>query len=147
MVLERDDVEDRRRALRAGADDYIVGPIDRTIILDRVLALQLKQHQRHALHQLERGMLSIDLAALRAKWAGAPIDLSPNEFRLLRFFAENPNRVLSRSELIAGLGKLDPPIDDRTVDVWVGRLRKAFRNVGAAEALRTVRSMGYVLDL
>lgn len=147
MVLERDDLEDRRRALWAGADDYIVGPIDRTTILDRVLALQLKQHQRHALHLLERGTLSIDLAALRAKWAGAPIDLSPNEFRLLRFFAENPNRVLSRGELIAGLGKLDPPIDDRTVDVWIGRLRKAFRNVGAGDALRTVRSMGYVLDL
>ena len=75
-----------------------------------------------------------------------PIALRPNEFRLLRFLAENPNRVLSRQELIAGLGKQEPPIDPRTVDVWIGRLRRAFRSAGAGNPLRTVHAMGYVLD-
>ena len=147
MVLERDDDEDRRRALNAGADDYMIAPVERSAVLDRVLALQAQQHQRHAVHLLEHGPLVIDLAALRAKWAGVPVKLGPNEFRLLRFFAENANRVLSRTELIAGLGKQEPPIDDRTVDVWVGRLRRALRGAGAGDPLRTVRSMGYVLDI
>ena len=89
----------------------------------------------------------IDLAALQAKWAGTPVKLRPNEFRLLRFFAENANRVLSRQELITGLGKQEPPIDERTVDVWIGRLRRALKHAGAGDPLRTVRSMGYVLDL
>ena len=61
-------------------------------------------------------------------------------------FAENPDRVLSRQDLIAGLGKQDPPIDERTVDVWVGRLRRALQAAGAGQPLRTVRSMGYVYD-
>ncbi len=147
MVLEQDDVEDRRRALKAGADDYVVGPLDRTAVLDRVLALQSRQQDRYATQRFEHGDLMIDLAALQARWRGEPIILRPNEFRLLRYFAENPNQVLSREDLINGLGKREPPIDDRTVDVWVGRLRRAIKAAGGGNPLRTVRSMGYVFDL
>lgn len=147
MVLEADDAEDRRRALRAGADDYMVGPLDRTSVLDRVLALHGGARDQHAARMIERGDLSIDLAALRAYWDGQVIDLRPNEFRLIRFLAENPNRVLSREELIAGLGKRDDPIDQRTVDVWIGRLRRAIKVAGGGNPLRTVRSLGYVFDL
>jgi two-component system phosphate regulon response regulator PhoB len=146
MVLERDDLDDRRRALRAGADDYMVGPLDRNIVLDRVMALQT-QRQRHAAQRFELGDLTIDMAALQARWAGIAISLRPNEFRLLRFLAENPNQVLSRNDLIAGLGKQDPPIDERTVDVWVGRLRRALKTAGAGNPMRTVRSLGYVFDV
>lgn len=147
MVLESDDVEDRRRALRAGADDYMVGELDRRAVLDRVLALQSHQQKRHATQRIELGELTIDLTALQARWAGRAVQLRPNEFRLLRYFAENPNEVLSRTALIAGLGKLDPPIDERTVDVWIGRLRRALKAAGAGNPLRTVRSLGYVFDL
>jgi two-component system phosphate regulon response regulator PhoB len=146
MVLEEDDPEDRRRALRAGADDYMVGPLDRTTVLDRVLALQTRSPQRHATKRFEIGELTIDMAALQARWGDEPIVLRPNEFRLLRFFAENPNRVLSREDLINGLGKREPPIDERTVDVWVGRLRRAIKAAGGGNPLRTVRSVGYVFD-
>lgn len=147
MVLEEDDADDRRRALRAGADDYVVGPLNRNSVLDRVLALQSRQNERHATSKVELGDLSIDMAALQARWNGEPIALRPNEFRLLRFFAENPNRVLSRDDLINGLGKREPAIDERTVDVWVGRLRRAIKAAGGGNPLRTVRSMGYVFDL
>ncbi|WP_298468326.1 response regulator transcription factor [uncultured Erythrobacter sp.] len=147
MVLEEDDAEDRRRALKAGADDYVVGPLDRTAVLDRVLALQARAGSRYATSSLELGVLSIDLAALQARWRGEPIDLRPNEFRLLRFFAENPNQVLSREDLINGLGKREPPIDERTVDVWIGRLRRSIKAAGGGNPLRTVRSMGYVFDM
>lgn len=150
IVLEEDDAEDRRRALKAGADDYIVGPLDRTIVLDRVMALQSRHGEnsadRLASRVFEVGELTIDMAALQARWSGEPIALRPNEFRLLRFFAENPNRVLSRDDLISGLGKREPPIDERTVDVWIGRLRRAIKAAGGGNPLRTVRSMGYVFD-
>ena len=147
MVLENDDADDRRRALRAGADDYVVGPLTRTAVLDRVLALQARGVERHAPQRYEVGALSIEMAALQARWNGEPIPLRPNEFRLLRFFAENPNRVLTREDLISGLGKREPPIDERTVDVWIGRLRRAIKAAGGGNPLRTVRSMGYVFDL
>jgi two-component system phosphate regulon response regulator PhoB len=147
MVLEADDPEDRRRALRAGADDYVIGPLTRTAVLDRVLALQSRGSERHATRLFELGALVIDMAALQARWAGEPITLRPNEFRLLRFLAENPNRVLTREDLISGLGKREPPIDERTVDVWIGRLRRAIKSAGGGNPLRTVRSLGYVFDL
>ena len=147
MVLEEDDPEDRRRALKAGADDYMLGPVDRTAVLDRVMAVGPAPQQRSVGQRFEVGSLAIDLAALQARWSGKPLVLPPNEFRLLLFFAENPNRVLTREQLIAGLGKQAPAIDARTVDVWIGRLRRALKNAGAGNPLRTVRSLGYVLDL
>lgn len=147
MVLEADDADDRRRALRAGADDYVIGPLTRTAVLDRVLALQSRGAERHATQRFELGALTIDMAALQARWNETPIVLRPNEFRLLRFFAENPNRVLTREDLISGLGKREPAIDERTVDVWIGRLRRAIKAAGGGNPLRTVRSLGYVFDL
>lgn len=147
MVLEEDNPEDRRRALRAGADDYVVGPLTRTAVLDRVLALQSRTSERLATRRYELGALSIDMGALQARWNETPIVLRPNEFRLLRFLAENPNRVLTREDLIAGLGKREPAIDERTVDVWIGRLRRAIKAAGGGNPLRTVRSLGYVFDL
>ncbi len=146
MVLEEDDPEDRRRALRAGADDYVIGPLTRTAVLDRVLALQSRTCERQAIRRVELGALVIDMAALQARWNAAPIVLRPNEFRLLRFLAENPGRVLTRGDLISGLGKREPPIDERTVDVWIGRLRRAIKAAGGGNPLRTVRSLGYVFD-
>lgn len=147
MVLEEDDPEDRRRALRAGADDYVIGPLTRTAVLDRVLALQSRCGEHQATRRFALGALTIDMAALQARWNDVPIALRPNEFRLLRFLAENPGRVLTREDLISGLGKREPPIDERTVDVWIGRLRRAIKTAGGGNPLRTVRSLGYVFDL
>ncbi len=146
MVLEDEDQEDRKRALRTGADDYMVGPIDRTGILDRVLSLRIHDHDAGAQRAIALGDLAIDLAAFQARWQGKPVSLMPNEFRLLRYFAEHPGRVFTRAQLIAALGKQEPPVDERTVDVWIGRLRRALRTAGAGNPLRTVRSLGYVFD-
>jgi two-component system phosphate regulon response regulator PhoB len=146
MILDEDDQESRRRALRTGADDYMVGPVDRAALLDRVLSLQLRDQDAGALRAVTLGHLTIDLAAFQARWHGKPIPLMPNEFRLLRYFVEHPGRVFTRSQLIAALGKQEPPVDERTVDVWIGRLRRALRAAGAGNPLRTVRSLGYVFD-
>ena len=146
MVLESCDAEDKRRALAAGADDYMVGPVDRTTALDRVLAMGTGRTASVSTRPVQLGDLEIDLPALQARWKDKPIPLRPNEFRLLRYFAENADRVLTRAALIDGLGKQEPPIDERTVDVWIGRLRRALRSVGAGEPIRTVRSLGYVYD-
>ena len=146
LLLEADREDDKRRALRAGADDYLIGPLDRATILDRILALRQIADERASAQVIAKGELEIDLPALQIRWAGMPLTLPPNEFRLLRYFAENSDRVLSRDDLMAGLGKREDPIDERTVDVWVGRLRRALRTVGAGDRIRTIRSMGYVYD-
>lgn len=145
MILEDADAEAKRRALRAGADDYIMGPIDRPALLDRVLSVQLPDHDAPA-RTLKLGDLTLDLAALQARWRERAVTLMPNELRLLRYLMEQPGHVFSRQQLISALGKHDQPIDERTVDAWVSRLRRALRDVGAGSPLRTVRSLGYVLD-
>ena len=147
MVLEEDDPEDRRRALKAGADDYAVGPLGRQGMLDRVLALFAQRYCINQPQMLEFGNLQINVAGEQARWDGDLIDLRPNEFRVLRFMAENPNRVLSRQELVDALGKDGDPDYLRTVDVWIKRLRQGLRDVGAEHLLRTVHGKGYVLDL
>ena len=146
MILDEDDPDARRRALRSGADDYILGPISRTTLLDRVLSLNFGDRDGGAPRMMTLGDLSVDLAAFQARWQGKPIPLMPNEFRLLRYFVEHPGRVFTRAQLISALGKQQPAIDERTVDVWVGRLRRALRAAGAGNPLRTVRSLGYVFD-
>lgn len=146
MILEEEDAEARRRALSAGADDYLVGPPTRVGILDRVLSLKMSEFPNGVQSTLRLGELSIELAGFQARWRAKAIPLAPNEFRLLRYFVEHPGRVFTRSQLISALGKQESPIDERTVDVWVGRLRRALKASGAGDLLRTVRSLGYVLD-
>jgi len=146
MVLEEDNVEDRKRALRMGADDYMAGPLTRTALLDRVLGANLGEQENVGIRVVQQGDLMVDVAAFQARWQGRPISLMPNELRLLRYFIEHPGRVFSRTQLIAALGKQEPPVDERTVDVWIGRLRRALKGVGAGNPLRTVRSLGYVFD-
>ena len=146
MVLDDEDFAARKRALDAGADDYISNPIDRRAVLDRILALK-PSAANYSTEKLDFGALTINLPAYRAYWKDEPIEVSPNEFRLLRFLAENANRTLSRAEIVSGLGKNEEQIDERTVDVWIGRLRKAIKAAGGGNPLRTVRSIGYVFDL
>ena len=146
MILEHEDTEEKRRALSVGADDYVVGSLDRTATLDRVLALENGAAATSVANRLELGNLTIDMAAMRACWGSQTVNLRPNEYRLLHYFAQNPDQVLSRTDLISALGKQLPAIDERTVDVWIGRLRRALRKAGAGERIRTVRSLGYVYD-
>lgn len=146
MVLEEDNLEDRKRALRMGADDYMVGPLARTALLDRVLGANIGDQDNAGIRVVAQGDLTVDVAAFQARWQGKAIPLMPNELRLLRYFIEHPGRVFSRGQLIAALGKQEPPVDERTVDVWIGRLRRALKSAGAGNPLRTVRSLGYVFD-
>lgn len=146
MVLEEDNLEDRKRALRMGADDYIVGPMSRNALLDRVLGSRVSEQDTTGTRVVTQGDLTVDVTAFQARWQGKAVPLMPNELRLLRYFIEHPGRVFSRAQLISALGKQEPPVDERTVDVWVGRLRRALKNAGAGNPLRTVRSLGYVFD-
>lgn len=147
MVLDPADKEARRRALAAGADDFMPGPIERGAILDRILASRLAEMiDAAARGSVSLGELTVDMAAHQARWKGKPLGLMPNDLRLLRYFVEHPGRIFTRSQLIAALGKQAEAIDERTVDVWVGRLRRALRDGRVPHTVRTVRSIGYVLD-
>jgi len=144
MVLDDAALETRRRAIQAGADDYLVGPLSAAQLLERVASEGDAPPRRK--NQLVNGPLSLDPQAHQVRVDGKVVALRPNEFRLLAHFMENPDQVFSRATLIDRLGKDEVGIDERTVDVWVGRLRRALAAYGAPDPLRTVRSLGYVMD-
>lgn len=144
LVLDEPSLEARRRALQAGADDYLVGPLDVARLLERVDSVA--DEPAPLRRAMSNGAISIDPAAHQVRVDGKPVPMRPNEFRLLLHFMEHPDQVFSRTALIEHLGKDLGEIDDRTVDVWVGRLRRALVGAGAADPLRTVRSLGYVMD-
>lgn len=147
MVLDSGDHDERRRALKAGADDYMDGPLNAARLLDRVSLYEAAEPvEAPARARLINGEITLDLAAHQVRFRGEPVPLRPNEFRLLAHFMEHPDQVFSRQALIRRLGKDDEAIDERTVDVWVGRVRRALAAHGAPDPLRTVRSLGYVLD-
>lgn len=145
MVLDDEDPDYSRRALRNGADDCMAGPIDRVHVLDRILALRFQEDDAAAARIIRYGELTVDSAAAQACWQGKPIPLMPNELRLLRYFLEHPGQVFTRSQIIEALGK-DGSVEEQTVNVWIGRLRRALRKAKAGDPLRTVRSFGYVFD-
>jgi two-component system, OmpR family, phosphate regulon response regulator PhoB len=88
----------------------------------------------------------LDLTAQHLRFGGKPVAIGPNEFHLLAHFMEHPDKIFSRRLLIGILGKDHEAIDERTVDVWVGRLRRCLAKYDIPDPLRTVRSRGYVLD-
>lgn len=146
MVLDEDDSEIRRRALRAGADNYVQGPLSLEIVIDRLGQYRRVVPVHFGARRLTNGPLTLDIAAHQMRYRNRVIPLRPNEFHLLTRFFEHPDQLFTRSQLITMLGKDCGEIDERTVDVWVGRLRRSLKAHGVPDQLRTVRSMGYVLD-
>ena len=146
MVLDDDDGEARRRALQVGADDYLVGPLTPERLVERLRRARGQESARPVQSTLHLGALTVDPAAYAVSWQGRDLPLRVNELNLLIHFARRPNRVFTRSELIGALGKNTAVGDERTVDVWVSRLRRSLAKAGVPHVPRTVRALGYVMD-
>jgi two-component system, OmpR family, phosphate regulon response regulator PhoB len=145
MVVD-DDGETKKRAMRCGADDYLVGPIDVDRLVERLGRYRKTGATAPSSSHVAKDELQVDMTAMLVRYKGQRIALAPNEFRLLAHFVEHPDRVFTRAALIETLGKDDSGIDERTVDVWIGRIRRTLKAQGVPDRLRTVRSMGYVFD-
>ena len=146
MLTARGEESERIRGLGTGADDYIVKPFSVPELIARVGALLRRASPERIADRLSYGDIELDRERKRVSRGGRPIDLGPTEFRLLEFLLERPGRVFSRAQLLDGVWGSDVYIDDRTVDVHVGRLRKALNRGHNIDPIRTVRGSGYALD-
>ena len=146
MLTARGEESERVRGLSTGADDYIVKPFSVPELLARVNALLRRASPERVADVLSFGDIAIDREKKRVSRAGQAIDLGPTEYRLLEFLMERPGRVFSREQLLDGVWGSDIYIDERTVDVHVGRLRKALNHGHSNDPIRTVRGAGYALD-
>lgn len=148
MLTARGEESDRIRGLDTGADDYIVKPFAMSELSARIRAVLRRIRPGLAEDRVHIGDLVIDRVAHRVKRAGKEIHLGPTEFRLLDYLMQHPGRVFSREQLLDAVWGSDVYVEARTVDVHVGRLRKALnREETMADPIRTVRSAGYSLDM
>jgi two-component system phosphate regulon response regulator PhoB len=147
MLTARGEETDRIRGLDTGADDYVLKPFAMTELSARIRAVLRRLRPGLAEDRVRRGDLVIDRVAHRVKRAGKEIHLGPTEFRLLDYLMQHPGRVFSREQLLDAVWGSDVYVEARTVDVHIGRLRKALNAEAAADPIRTVRSAGYSLDV
>ncbi len=146
MLTARGEEGDRVRGLATGADDYIVKPFSVPELLARVRALLRRAKPAHVATLLMAGDIELDRETHRVRRGGRELHLGPTEFKLLEFLMQSPGRVFSREQLLDGVWGHDVYIDERTVDVHVGRLRKALNQPAKPDPIRTVRGSGYSFD-
>jgi two-component system phosphate regulon response regulator PhoB len=146
MLTARGEETDRVRGLDTGADDYITKPFSMTELLARIRAVMRRIRPALAEDVVAFGDVTIDRTAHRVKRGPKDIHLGPTEYRLLDHFMQHPGRVFSREQLLDAVWGSGVYVDARTVDVHIGRLRKALNEPGQPDPIRTVRSAGYALD-
>ena len=146
MMTARGEETDRIRGLDTGADDYVTKPFSTTELLARVRAVLRRIRPGLADDRLVFDDIIVDRVSHRVKRGPRDIHLGPTEFRLLDYFMQHPGRVFSREQLLDAVWGSDVYVEARTVDVHVGRLRKAINEGPEIDPIRTVRSAGYALD-
>jgi two-component system phosphate regulon response regulator PhoB len=147
MLTARGEEGDRVRGLDMGADDYVTKPFSMTELTARIRAVLRRIRPGLAEDRVRQGDIQIDRVAHRVTRSGREIHLGPTEFRLLDYLMQHPGRVFSREQLLDAVWGSDVYVEARTVDVHVGRLRKALNKATDEDPIRTVRSAGYSLDL
>ena len=145
MLSARSEDSDKVRGLDIGADDYMVKPYSVGELVARIRAHLRRTRPASVGQALTFDDITLDPETHRVTRAGQPVKLGPTEFRLLSTFMERPGRVWSRDALLDRVWGRDIYVDTRTVDVHVGRLRKALMAEGGDDPLRTVRGAGYAL--
>jgi two-component system, OmpR family, phosphate regulon response regulator PhoB len=146
MLTARGEESERVRGLATGADDYIVKPFSVPELLARIRALLRRAKPGQVATVLSIGDVELDRETRRVLRGGRDVHLGPTEFRLLEFLMQSPGRVFSREQLLNGVWGRDIYIDERTVDVHVGRLRRALNRGRSTDPIRTVRGGGYAFD-
>ncbi len=145
MLTAKTEEADRVRGLETGADDYVTKPFSTNELMARVRAVLRRIRPALVEDTIKIGDIAIDRGTHSVQRDGKEIHLGPTEFRLLEYFAQHPGRVFSRERLLDGVWGSDVYVEARTVDVHIGRLRKALMRHGGDNPIRTVRSAGYSL--
>lgn len=146
MLTARSEEADRVRGFDTGADDYVVKPFSVNELMARANSLLRRAEPQLMAEVIAVGDIELDRAAMIVRRRGSVVHLGPTDYRLLEFLMRSPGRVFSREQLLNNVWGHDVYIDDRTVDVHIGRLRKALLAAWKTDPIRTVRGAGYSLN-
>lgn len=146
MLTARGEEADKVLGLDVGADDYVVKPYSPAELISRVKAVLRRSGKKDINETLVFRDLDMNLGTHKVTRAGEPVHLGPTEFKLLEALLEDPGHVFDRETLLDRAWGKDIYVEDRTVDVHIGRLRKAINVAGTTDLIRTVRGVGYALN-
>lgn len=146
MLTARGEEAERVRGLATGADDYIVKPFSVPEVMARIRTILRRVKPESVADELLRGDIKLDRGKKRITRGPRDVNLSPTEFRLLEYLMQQPGRVYSRAQLLDRVWGNDADVDERTVDVHVGRLRRNLSRGKEIDPIRTVRTSGYAFD-
>lgn len=120
------------------------GPLDAQRIMDQIESAP--GFEASGPIRFTLGSLTVDVPAHLVRVDKMPVQLAPTEFKILVYFLQNQGRVIPRSEFIMALGRSQGTMNERTIDIWVNRMRRLMSFNGARLPIRAVRKQGYVLD-
>ena len=146
LLTARGEEADRVRGLATGADDYVTKPFSVQELMARIKALLRRAAPERMSDILVSGEIVMDRGAHKVTRGAREVRLGPTEYRMLEVFMESPRRVLSRNQLLDRVWGQSSEVDERTVDVHIGRLRKSLIRGNESDPIRTVRGAGYVFD-
>jgi two-component system phosphate regulon response regulator PhoB len=146
MLSARSDEMDKVCGLEMGADDYVTKPFSVKELLARAAGLLRRRSARAIADKLKVGDIELNRDAMLVLRQGASVHLGPTDYRLLEFFMLSPGRVFTRRQLLNGVWGGEVYIDERSVDVHIGRLRKALLQGWQSDPIRTVRGAGYSFE-
>jgi two-component system phosphate regulon response regulator PhoB len=145
LLTARGEESDRIRGLTTGADDYVTKPFSVPELMARIRAILRRASPERVADSLDVAGITLDRESHRVTRNGREVKLGPTEYRLLEYLMESPGRVFSRAQLLDSVWGHDVYVDERTVDVHIGRLRKAINRGRDRDPIRTVRGAGYSL--
>jgi two-component system, OmpR family, phosphate regulon response regulator PhoB len=146
MLTARSEEPERVRGFETGADDYVIKPFSVNELVARAGRLLMRAQPQLMSEVVQVGDIELDRAGMVVRRRGHTVHLGPTDYRLLEFLMKSPGRVFTREQLLNSVWGDDVYIDDRTVDVHIGRLRKALLQAWKTDPIRTVRGAGYSLN-
>lgn len=145
MLTARSAEDDKISGLDTGADDYVTKPFSVQELIARMKAVLRRSGAKTDTEVISIGPLFIEPNSHRVALNNIDVMMSPTEYKLLYFFASNPNKVFSRNQLLDNVWGDNVYVEDRTVDVHIRRLRRILDAQGCADLVQTVRGFGYKL--
>ena len=147
LLTAKGEEEDKVRGLEIGADDYITKPFSPKELVARIRAVLRRSGKMQEMSQIIFGDLVLDANQHRLTIGSNQLDVSPTEFRLMKFFMTHPDKVYNRTQLLDQVWGRSVYIEERTVDVHIRRLRKILGQYGRNDLVQTVRGFGYRFSL
>lgn len=147
LLTAKSQIEDKERGFQAGTDDYLVKPFEPKELSFRIKALLRRYDQQNEDSLLKIGGITINKKSYEVQIGSKTLLLPLKEFELLYYLASNPKQVFSREDLIEQIWGLDYEGDERTVDVHIKRLRERFASLTDDFQIKTVRGVGYLLEV